>query len=314
MAHLPGPELRTVVRAHTPRGEIALRERVIPRPGDAVGEIVHELIVAGIFAMDTRDVSTEVALAEACLAQVESPSRVLIGGLGLGFTAWAALKDRRVAHLDIVELEEDLLVWARLGLTPTLGVIARHPRAHLHRGDVAITLALPADADQGEGGNAVPGDHSEGIGALPDPDPGEGGNVLPSDRREGVGALPGPDHREKGGATGEYVDRSEGALMPSSGRDAPPSPASGPWDLVLLDVDNGPGFLVHQANAALYSTGALRSALGHIRPGGALAIWAAQREPALWRRLTALAPTEEILLPVTREGLDLTYAIYLARP
>lgn len=88
----------------------------------------------------------------------------------------------------------------------------------------------------------------------------------------------------------------------------------GPWDLVLLDVDNGPSFLVHAGNERIYSPEALRGALDQVSPGGTLAIWAAQPEPDLLAALSTLAPTEEVLLEVEREGRTLTYALYLTRP
>jgi spermidine synthase len=47
------------------------------------------------------------------------------------------------------------------------------------------------------------------------------------------------------------------------------------YDLVLLDVDNGPGYLVHAANAALYEPPALTDARRVLRPGGALVVWSA---------------------------------------
>lgn len=220
----------TIAVAATPRGEVALRERT-----DDTGTTVHELIVAGVFAMDSVDTSTETALALRSLERVEAPARVLVGGLGLGFTAWQVLKDSRVRAVDVVEIEEDLVQWARLGLTPTLGVLARHPRARVHARDVATVLA---------------------------------------------------------------------------GEDAG---AAGPWDLVLLDVDNGPSFLVHQDNERLYSAPALATALSAVAAGGVLAIWAAQREPELLATLEGLGPTEEVLLPVAREGRTLEYALYLTR-
>src|SRR4051795_8482712 len=44
------------------------------------------------------------------------------------------------------------------------------------------------------------------------------------------------------------------------------------YDLVLLDVDNGPGYLVHAANAALYEQPALTAVRRALRAGGALVV------------------------------------------
>ena len=46
------------------------------------------------------------------------------------------------------------------------------------------------------------------------------------------------------------------------------------YDLVLLDVDNGPGYLVHDANALLYEAPFLAEVRRLLRPGGALVVWA----------------------------------------
>ena len=48
-------------------------------------------------------------------------------------------------------------------------------------------------------------------------------------------------------------------------------PAS--YDLVLLDVDNGPGYLVHADNARIYESPFLADCRRILRPGGALVIW-----------------------------------------
>ena len=53
-----------------------------------------------------------------------------------------------------------------------------------------------------------------------------------------------------------------------AGRVGPP----GEWDVVLLDVDNGRGFLIRPANAVLYTASWLTAALGRVAPGGALVV------------------------------------------
>ncbi|GHE07734.1 spermidine synthase [Klenkia taihuensis] len=90
----------------------------------------------------------------------------------------------------------------------------------------------------------------------------------------------------------------------------------GRYDVVLLDVDNGPDFLVHGSNAGLYGARGLARALGALRPGGVLAIWSADPSPALLGRLAALpgvTDAEQLVLPVEREGRVFEYAVLLAR-
>lgn len=90
----------------------------------------------------------------------------------------------------------------------------------------------------------------------------------------------------------------------------------GRYDVVLLDVDNGPEFLVHGSNAGLYGTAGLTRALAALRPGGVLAIWSADPDPALLERLADTPGTrdvEQLVLPVEREGRVFEYAILLAR-
>lgn len=89
-------------------------------------------------------------------------------------------------------------------------------------------------------------------------------------------------------------------------------PAS--YDLVLLDVDNGPGYLVHDANAELYATPFLRTAAAVLRPGGALVVWSAQQAPGLEAALQeALGGCEVLPHPVRLHERDETYWLYLAR-
>ena len=212
------PRPVTLARAHDQHGEVALRRR-----GD-----VLELVVDGVFAMDTVDVSTEVELAALALARLPAAGScaprltVLVGGLGLGFTTRHVLADRRVGRVVVAELHPVLVDWVRAGLVPDAAGLLGDPRVEVVVGDVRSAVAA-----------------------------------------------------------------------------APPST----FDAVLLDVDNGPGFLVHPANATLYAAPFLATVASRLRAGGVLAVWSADPAPALRAALAdEVGPCEEVLRAVTRDG------------
>jgi spermidine synthase len=53
----------------------------------------------------------------------------------------------------------------------------------------------------------------------------------------------------------------------------------GPFDVIVLDVDNGPEALVSPLNAALYSADGLRAFADKLRPGGVILLWSAFEAP-----------------------------------
>ena len=57
------------------------------------------------------------------------------------------------------------------------------------------------------------------------------------------------------------------------------------WDLILLDVDNGPSALVHEANAGLYNAAGIVACHVALKKGGALAVWATGPDDDYLRRL-----------------------------
>jgi len=90
------------------------------------------------------------------------------------------------------------------------------------------------------------------------------------------------------------------------------APAS--YDLVLLDVDNGPDQLVHATNAALYEEAALRTARAALRPGGALVVWSAHEAPQLATALAQVFREVEVRPQQVRlQDRDERYWLYLAR-
>ena len=67
------------------------------------------------------------------------------------------------------------------------------------------------------------------------------------------------------------------------------------YDLLLLDVDNGPGWLAAEGNEALYDEGGVRACLKAMRPGGVCAVWSPQANPRFRETLQrVLADVEEI--------------------
>jgi spermidine synthase len=60
------------------------------------------------------------------------------------------------------------------------------------------------------------------------------------------------------------------------------------WDAILLDIDNGPEWMVQKTNQALYGRPGIARLCASLRPGGFLAVWSAERERSFERRLTSM--------------------------
>ena len=71
--------IQTIARHAGPRGEVVLRRRL------GEGPSTEELIINGVFAMDSSETSTERLLGELAVPSGRA-ERVLVGGLGLGYT------------------------------------------------------------------------------------------------------------------------------------------------------------------------------------------------------------------------------------
>lgn len=133
----PVPSGREVVeRVCTPTGEWQLQRR---------GEH-YEIIANGTFLMATYNRASDIALATLTLARVRGEAlRVLIGGLGVGYTVRAALDDPRVARCDVVEIEPTVISWHQQYTSPHSGHPLADSRVHLIVGDLGL-LPLPAGA------------------------------------------------------------------------------------------------------------------------------------------------------------------------
>ena len=223
-------EYAEVARADSVRGEVVLRRRHDPDRPEAPS--VLELRVNGVFVMDTLESTSEIELAHAALRHHPSPRRVLIGGLGLGFTAHEVLSDHRVEEVVVAEIEEALVRWFRDGTI-------EHGRPYLADGRLRVSIA-PVQQVVGEAPTAS-------------------------------------------------------------------------YDVVLLDVDNGPDFLVHDNNATIYRPDFMTEVRRILRPDGRVAVWSSTRSPALEKTLTAAYGHCEVCeLPVTLQDREESYWLHLA--
>jgi len=103
----------------------------------------YSIMSGRIELMNSRLYGSEVALfklAWARLAAAKAP-RVLIGGLGMGFTLRAALAELpRDAQVVVAELVPEVIAWASGHLAPLYGDSLADPRGRIVQGDVADRL------------------------------------------------------------------------------------------------------------------------------------------------------------------------------
>lgn len=90
--------------------------------------------------------------------------------------------------------------------------------------------------------------------------------------------------------------------------------ATGAYDAILLDVDNGPGGLNREANDGLYGLAGLAAAARALKPGGVLAVWSATPDDRFAERLRRSGyAVEEARVRATGGKRGARHIIWLAR-
>ena len=140
-----GPKLEpfeVIDLAETPIGLLYLRRRELP---DESKTIVTEVMIDGALLMSSENTVSERALATSALALHGGKGlRVLVGGLGLGYTAHAALQSGQVAELEVVDRLTKVGGWLYAGHLPLSDALARDRRLRLVEADVYGSLLGPA--------------------------------------------------------------------------------------------------------------------------------------------------------------------------
>lgn len=133
----------------SPLGEISLRRRRIPALGE---RDIYEVKLGDEFLMSSLFVEAEIALADLALAEIEGDRiSAVVGGLGLGYTAQAALKDSRLSELLVIEALQPVIHWHQSGQVPVGKSLNTDPRCRYVHGsffDLAKAPEKGFDPDQ----------------------------------------------------------------------------------------------------------------------------------------------------------------------
>lgn len=124
--------------------EVTVVERVV----GCCGELAllrrdghYEIVANGVFLIDTRGGGSERLHVSAAAGCMPPPGRMLIGGLGVGFSLAAALAHPGVGEVHVVEREPAVLRWNRAQLAPLNSNALRDPRVRTYEADVVDWLA-----------------------------------------------------------------------------------------------------------------------------------------------------------------------------
>ncbi|MGB5952142.1 MAG: spermidine synthase [Ornithinimicrobium sp.] len=195
--------------APTRAGEISLRRRTEPRTDTVVYEVKlgEEVLMSSMFTI------AEKALADLAIQRARSlrhtltagvattaaePLTVLVGGLGLGYTAVAALRHGDVGGVDVIEALSPVISWHQQRLLPVSEELLGDDRTRL----------LLADFFSVIGGQPI----------------------------DDVSVLPA-------------------------------------YDVIALDIDHAPDFVLHPEHESFYSEDGLRGVAGRLSPLGVFGLW-----------------------------------------
>ena len=128
--------------AQTRFGELVLRRRDSP----SLGGVVYEVMLGGEHLMSSQVHDSEIALTRLGLrASRAAQGPVLVGGLGLGYTAAAALDDEGTTGVTVIEALPEVIDWHRNGLVPLGDQLTGDTRCSFVLADFFRHMAGPAE-------------------------------------------------------------------------------------------------------------------------------------------------------------------------
>ena len=127
----------------TPMGDLSLRRRIEPTLGVDVFEVKlgEEFLMSSLFTVAEEELAT-LGLAAVTGTDLD----VLVGGLGLGYTAVAALADPHVRSVTVIDALPAVIDWHRRGLLPVSATLTDDPRTALVQDDFFALMRREPEA------------------------------------------------------------------------------------------------------------------------------------------------------------------------
>ncbi|MDB9741843.1 hypothetical protein OAB00_03200, partial [Akkermansiaceae bacterium] len=132
------PSFKVIDYQETPLGPVMLRKRTMMTLDNLE---IYEIMLGADFLMSSLFTVVEEALSTLGLAKTEEvfpeddQLKVVVGGLGLGYTAKVALDHASVGELIVVDYSEPVIEWHEKGLVPLGAQLNADPRCRFEHGD-----------------------------------------------------------------------------------------------------------------------------------------------------------------------------------
>jgi len=124
-------EFEVLDHTESPLGVLILRRRNPPEEHVLELTLEHQLLMSSAVTVSECELATR-----AIAMHGGTDLDVMIGGLGLGYTAKAALDSDRVARVEVVELVAGVIAWAERGIIPLGKELRADPRYLVVQDDV----------------------------------------------------------------------------------------------------------------------------------------------------------------------------------
>ena len=125
-------KIKELAYHQTPLGDLTLRRRTETLLRN---KEIFEVKLGDEYLMSSLFTEGERELANLGLAELQGEFDVVVGGLGLGYTAAAVLENKNVRFLLVIDLFQEVIDWHRNKLVPLGEILSEDKRCEMRQGD-----------------------------------------------------------------------------------------------------------------------------------------------------------------------------------